>query len=332
MKKFAIVLIAAVVAMAISGCAGSGAPDFSKIAEDQGVIMPAVIFGQKGKVFDAATYQFDAPKPIAVDSKGNIFVAGKAFDLTKYSSDGKYLATIGEKGEGKGQWKYPKGLAVTKDDDLVVADSYGVKMLIYDKEGKLIREFGEPGDAPHQIADLGPCAVDKDKNIYVSDEGAVTGIKKYTFDGKFVSVFVPVVDYGVPGTKELAYHAIDDELGRLYAGDDGDGDIDVYDLATGKYLFSFAGHGPDPGQITEDIDGIAVGPYNLVFAVDGADGTIQVYTSEGKYVTQWGKAGIYEGEMAEVEGIAYDAVNNRIVIADEKNYRVQSFALKDIGL
>ena len=42
------------------------------------------------------------------------------------------------------------------------------------------------------------------------------------------------------------------------------------------------------------------------------------YTSEGNFVTSFGKAGIYEGEMAEPEGIAYDPANRRIVVADEK--------------
>jgi len=41
---------------------------------------------------------------------------------------------------------------------------------------------------------------------------------------------------------------------------------------------------------------------------------------------------LYEGEFASTESIAYDSKNNRIVVADEKNYRVVSFALSSIGL
>ena len=181
-----------------------------------------------------------------------------------------------KKGKGKGQWLYPKGLAINSKGQVVISDSKNLKILVLDADGNFVKEFGEEGEAAGQFGDLGPLAVDAEDNIYVSDEGAVTGIKKFTADGKFVSVFVPLVEDGQPGTKALAYLAIDNELGRLYAGDDGDGDIDVYDLATGKLIMSIAGHGANPGEFTEDIDGIAVGPYNLVFAMDTADGAINV--------------------------------------------------------
>ncbi|MDX9799925.1 MAG: 6-bladed beta-propeller [Spirochaetia bacterium] len=330
MKKFSVVFFAVVIALAVSGCAG-GTPDFTGFPADQGVIAPAVMFGEKADTFDAAAHKFTAPKPIAADMEGNIIVGGKAFDLSKFKADGTFVSIIGESGKGKGQWAYPKGLAVNKNGDIIVSDSKNLKILVFDKTGKFVREFGEKGDAAHQFSDLGPCVTDAEGNIYVSDEGAVTGIKKYTAEGKFVSVFVPIVADDVPGTKALAYSAIDDKLGRLYAGDDGDGDIDVYDLATGKLLMSIGKHGTGPGEFTEDIDGICVGPWNTIFAMNTEEGRIQAYTPEGKFITAFGKAGIYEGEMAGPEGIAYDAANNRIVVADEKNFRVQSFNLKDIG-
>lgn len=330
MKKFLVFLIVAAAVMSAVSCAG--APDFTKFEADQGVIMPAMMMGEKADKYDGPNLQFTAPKPIAVDSEGIIYVAAKAFDLSKFTADGKFISVLGEKGKGKAQWNYPKGLAINSKGQVVISDSKNLKILILDKEGKFVKEFGEEGDAEYQFGDLGPVAVDAEDNIYVSDEGKVTGIKKYTADGKFVKVIVPQVEDGTPGTKALAYLAINSKLGRLYAGDDGDGDIDVYDMTSGELLFSFAGHGEKPGEFAEDIDGIAIGPYDLVFAMNTDGGSIHVYTSEGDFVTAFGKAGIYEGEFAAPEGIAYDSANNRIVVADEKNYRVQSIALSDIGL
>ena len=330
MKKFSVLFITAVVVFTAVGCAS--APDFTSFEDHQGVIAPAMMMGEKADEFDGPNLKFTAPKPIAVNSKGEIIVAAKALDLSKYTADGKFISILGEKGKGKGQWLYPKGIAVNSKGQIVLSDAKNTKIMILDADGTFVKEFGEEGDAENQLADLGPIAVDGDDNIYVSDEGAIAGIKKFTPDGEFVCVVAPVVEDGQPGTKELAYVAIDTELGRLYVGDDGDGDVDVYDINTNKYLMSFGGHGPNPGEIAEDIDGLAVGPYNLVFAMNTAEGSINVYTSEGEFVTAFGKAGIYEGEMAAPEGIAYDPVNRRIVVADEKNYRVQSFNLSDIGL
>ena len=198
----------------------ASAPDFAKFPKQiSGVIMLLIIMiGEKAAdKHDGPNLQFTAPKPIAVDSEGIIYVAAKAFDLSKFTADGKFISVLGEKGKGKGQWNYPKGLAINSKGQVVISDSKNLKILILDKEGKFVKEFGEEGEAESQFGDLGPVAVDADDNIYVSDEGKVTGIKKYTADGKFVKVIVPQVEDGTPGTKALAYLAINSKLGRLYA-------------------------------------------------------------------------------------------------------------------
>ena len=110
------------------------------------------------------------------------------------------------------------------------------------------------------------------------------------------------------------------------------GEVDVFDLATGAYEFTMGGLGQGAGEFSEDVEGVCVGPWNLIFAMDENSGKIHVYQEDGSHVTTFGNAGIYEGEFASAEGIAYDAANGRIVVADEKNYRIQSIALKDLGL
>ncbi len=121
------------------------------------------------------------------------------------------------------------------------------------------------------------------------------------------------------------------KLNKLYVSEDGNGQVDVYDTETGEFLYDFGGLGKAPENFTEDIEGLAIGPWDLVFAVDEGRVSIKIYQEDGTFVTQFGKAGIFEGEMASSEGLAYDAKNRRIVLADEKNHRVQSFALKDLG-
>jgi len=67
---------------------------------------------------------FNHPSGVAVDKDGNIYVldAGNT-RIQKFGPDGKYLATIGRKGQGPGEFIMPNGLDIDKDGNLVVADT-----------------------------------------------------------------------------------------------------------------------------------------------------------------------------------------------------------------
>lgn len=328
MKKFLVFFIVAVVVMTAAGCAGT--PDFTKFPADSGVITPHFMIGEKtADKHDSANYMFGKPKSLAVDSEGNVYCSSKNFDLTKFTPDGEFVAVIGEKGKGKGQWLYPKGLAINSKDQIVLSDAKLSKVLVLAQDGSVVAEFGKAGKGESDFTDVGPCAVDAEDNIYVSDD--THGIMVFDASGNYKKTIVAPADSD-KGTREMGYVAVSSETGKLYIADDGEGEVDVYDLATGDFILSMGGHGQEPGEFSEDIEGIAVGPWGLVFAMDENGGKVHVYQADGTHVTTFGKAGIYEGEFADAEGLAYDAANNRIVVADEKNFRIQSFNLSDIGL
>jgi sugar lactone lactonase YvrE len=67
---------------------------------------------------------FNYPSDVAVDKAGNIYVLDAAnARVQKFGPDGKYLATIGRKGQGPGEFMFPDTIDFDKDGNLVVADS-----------------------------------------------------------------------------------------------------------------------------------------------------------------------------------------------------------------
>jgi hypothetical protein len=67
---------------------------------------------------------FNYPSDVAVDKDGNIYVLDSAnARVQKFGPDGKYLATIGRKGQGPGEFVMPDAIGFDKDGNLVVADS-----------------------------------------------------------------------------------------------------------------------------------------------------------------------------------------------------------------
>ncbi|MCF7914038.1 MAG: NHL repeat-containing protein [Spirochaetaceae bacterium] len=324
MRKIIVSLIVCGVIAGLVGCV-SGPPAYDSMPEDLGVVAPVVMFGEPAEgTHDSATYQFGPPKPISVNSKGDILVGSETFDLSAFTSEGEFISLIGSRGQGRGQWMYPKGIDVDKDDNIYVSDNALFKVLIFDANYNLVDEFGTQGEGPGEFEDIGDIAVDDAGSIYVSDDGR--GIHVFDPDYNYVKTIMDKNE-----TEENGYIVVNSKLNKLYVSEDGLGEVDVYDTETGSYLYSFGGLGPGPDKLAEDVEGLAVGAWDLVFVVDEGRVAIKIFQEDGTFVTQFGKAGIYEGEMASSEGIAYDAKNKRIVLADEKNNRIQSFALKDLG-
>ncbi len=328
-KYFGILLAAGIVAVLLASCASI--PDFSSFEKYLGVVKPVVMFGEKTKGDqDSANYQFTKTKSIAVQSNGNIIVGGKNFGLSMFTADGKFIKNIGAYGEGPGEFKYPKGLAVDKDDNIYVGAAKLLKVLVFDKDGNFVREFGKEGTPPEGFEAIGPMCVDKAGNIYVSDKTENGGVLKFDNSGNFIKK-IGVIGEGQNMTKQAGHIAINSALNKLYVADDPNGQVDVYNSETGDFLYEFGGIGKGPDKWGDDCEGLAIGPWGLVFAVDENGGNIKVFQEDGTFVTSFGKPGIYEGELGDSEGLAYDPANRRIVLADEKNYRVQSWSLESLG-
>ncbi|MBI3039573.1 NHL repeat-containing protein [bacterium] len=64
------------------------------------------------------------PSNVSVDSKGNIFVVDLGdVPVVMYSPDGKFVSKIGNLGEERGHFVYPKGVVVAQNSDVFVIDN-----------------------------------------------------------------------------------------------------------------------------------------------------------------------------------------------------------------
>jgi len=86
------------------------------------------------------------PTNLGLDSKGNLYVSDTgAFRVQVYDSKGNFVRSVGEMGDGLGQFARVKGIAVDRQDRLYAADAMSQVIQIFDDEGKLLTWFGEPG-------------------------------------------------------------------------------------------------------------------------------------------------------------------------------------------
>jgi DNA-binding beta-propeller fold protein YncE len=115
--------------------------------------------GEKGEFFK--------PSHVTVGPEGNVFITDAFnFLIKRFSSEGKFLDTIGFHGDQIGGFVRPKGVAVDKNHRLYVVDAAFENVQIFDDQGRLLLFFGGPGNGPGNLYLPAGIAVDVDNVAY----------------------------------------------------------------------------------------------------------------------------------------------------------------------
>ena len=92
-----------------------------------------------------------------------------AHRISLFSSEGKWIRNIGERGLGPGSFNYPTFIWIDASGRIYVVDSMNFRVQIFDSKGGFISTFGESGDATGDMARPKGVAVDSEGHIYVAD-------------------------------------------------------------------------------------------------------------------------------------------------------------------
>ncbi len=150
-----------------------------------------VVSDSKGNIYvsdsvSAKVYVFDqegdfshtiAPKTllrpvgvaISADGKRLYIVDALSSQIHVTTLKGKFLRSIGRKGDGPGEFNRPTYLDVGGDGKLYVSDSMNHRIQILDSEGNFIRTFGHLSKNIGGFGSPRGISLDSDGNIYVSD-------------------------------------------------------------------------------------------------------------------------------------------------------------------
>jgi hypothetical protein len=89
---------------------------------------------------DDENYIFDKIRDIQVDDMGNIYVLDvRSCRIQKYDKDGRYLQTIGRRGQGPGEFEMPSKVFVyEKTKSIYVSDMWRIK--VFDKSARFSKD------------------------------------------------------------------------------------------------------------------------------------------------------------------------------------------------
>jgi DNA-binding beta-propeller fold protein YncE len=186
----------------------------------------------------------------------------------------------GGKGGARGQFDFPRGIAVDPSGNVVVADSVNGRIQRFSSTGTFLNMFGEIGPKPGQFRDPNGVAVDSKGNIYVADVGNHR-IQKLDANGRFLAEWKGPAP-GFYGPRDIWVSSDD----FIYVVDQGRSRIiKMNDNGTVFAVWGSAGAGD--GQFDEPTSVAVDAEHNRVYVADPHNRRIQVFDTEGAFVSKW---------------------------------------------
>jgi DNA-binding beta-propeller fold protein YncE len=187
----------------------------------------------------------------------------------------------GGRGAGRGELDSPTGIAVDASGNILVSDTNNRRIEKFSPTGTFLSAIGTKGSDHGQLGEPNGLAIDRAGNIYVAEVGSNHRVQKLAPDGTFIAEWKGP-DLGFYGPRRIAIGPDD----SVYVVDQGHTRI-VKFSPDGQVLAVWGSKGTGDGQF-DDPTSVAVDPAtNKVYVADPINRRIQVFDSNGKFLTKW---------------------------------------------
>lgn len=113
-------------------------------------------------------------------------------------------------------------------------------------------------------------------------------------------------------------------VNQLIISDSGYNMCCIVDYNNFNLEFEFGGLGSEKGRFN-DQRGVCVDSEDRIFVCDKGNHRIQVFDSNGSYLTEWGSKGTSNGQFFLPEFICF--TNGKLLVSDTGNHRIQIFSI-----
>ncbi len=257
---------------------------------------------------------------IAVDSKGDVFVADAAADrMLEVDSRGRQLRTWGSKGRGQGQFDFRitasavdvGGVAVDGADNIYVSEAGTNRVQKFDSQGRRLLEWGPSGTIDKGgFSQLIGLATDRAGNVYTDDGMSHFTVQRFDSSGHYLAHW--------PGRVNDSGGIAATPAGQVYVADYGGGKISRL-TSTGRFLGSFG------RQVLSTPTGVGTAGGN-VFVADPGIRRIVEFSPAGKLIAAFTGAPSGIGKLKEPAAVATDR-SGHVFVFDQGSFQLLAFKL-----
>jgi len=287
-------------------------------AESDGLVGFVSSFGSAG----SSNGQFNHPADVAIDSKGNLWVADTNNNqIEKFNQAGVFVAKYGSMGSGNGQLSYPASLAIDSKNNLWVADTNNNRIVQFNEAGTFVKAVGSSGLGNGQFSGPEGIAIDSKGNIWVADTYSGR-VQKFNENGEFLKV---AGSYGSGAGQLGEPTGIDvSPTGNVWIADWQYNRLSEFS-ETGDFIRQVGSEGVGSGQFNRP-DALDVDFMGQVWVGDENNERIEKFGPNGEYLAQFGSSGSGPGQFSfsYPMGVESDTKGNHW-IADTDNNRVQKW-------
>jgi DNA-binding beta-propeller fold protein YncE len=186
----------------------------------------------------------------------------------------------GEKGPGKGQFDFPRGMAIDRAGNVLIADTNNGRVQKFSPDGVFLSVIGTKGEGLGEFREPCGVAADSSGNIYVADTGNQR-VQKLDRSGNFIAEW--------KGPEQGFYGPCDISIGTdnaVYVVDEGHARIVKLDT-DGNLLAVWGERGTGDGQFDDPTSVAVDANNNRVYVADPKNRRIQVFDTNGQFVASW---------------------------------------------
>jgi len=217
---------------------------------------------------------------------------------------------FGSRGSEPGQFQQPRGLALTPQGNIAVADSKNGRIQVLSPAGEPILSFGQ-GVLSSDVSGVGDVDCSSAGEFYVADTWS-GAIRKFSADGNLLATAdVAKGENDVErmfGPRGIAL----DGRARVLVTDTGNKCIRLFDSDL-EPLSTWGAPGDGPGQLNEPV-GIAVDRLDRVYVADTGNGRIQRFSPEGDFEAEFLALPFPSEQVVQVEPYLEVLPDGRIVV------------------
>jgi DNA-binding beta-propeller fold protein YncE len=264
-------------------------------------------------------FQLAEPYGMAVDSKGNLYVADqKVGAIFIFNTETRDVELI--KNKTHGHFVRIIGLAMDDNDRLFVSDPGLRHVLVFNAkhlpEDVITDGLVEPGGLAIDTENRLLYVADVDQDQVLVYDADTLKVKRRIGTGGHKHELTTPGDFARPGGLAV------DRDGNLYVADSLNNRIEIFD-GDGKFISTFGKAGDGPGYFSRP-KGVAIDGDDHIWVVDGMQDRVQVFNHDAQLLISFGGHGLLPGMFQGVVGITIDKAN-RVFTSEIFPGRVQQF-------